>query len=81
VTVSLAIVVGLVPATCSQPQHIDPLSYRLIVRSDEPAARLQELYRMATTDGAATNALLNGVNPVGRLVVQPIAESAQGSLE
>jgi uncharacterized OsmC-like protein len=55
----------------SEPLGIDPLSYRLILTSDEPAARLQELYRIATTDGAATNAILNGVTPQSELVVQP----------
>ena len=58
----------------TEPLGIDPLIYRLIVRSDEPADRLQELYQRATTDGTATNALLNGVSPVGQLVVQPTSE-------
>jgi uncharacterized OsmC-like protein len=57
----------------SEPLGIDPLRYRLILTSDEPAARLQELYRIATTDGAATNAILNGVTPESELVVQPQA--------
>ena len=55
----------------SEPLGIDPLRYRLILTSEEPAARLQELYRIATTDGAATNAILNGVTPESELVVQP----------
>jgi uncharacterized OsmC-like protein len=59
------------------PLGIDPLSYRLTLRSDEPAARLQELYRKATTDGTATNALLRGVKPAGQLVVEPTPETQQ----
>ena len=55
----------------SEPLGIDPLRYRLILTSDEPAARLQELYRIATTEGAATNAILNGLTPESELVVQP----------
>ncbi len=53
------------------PLGIDPLNYRLTLRSDEPEDRLQELYRLATSDGTATNALLNGVTPKAELVVQP----------
>jgi uncharacterized OsmC-like protein len=58
-------------ARCSEPLGIDPLRYRVILTSEEPVARLQELYLIATTDGAATNALLNGVTPESELVVQP----------
>lgn len=53
------------------PLGIDPLSYRLTLRSDEPDARLRELYRLATSDGTATNALLNGVKPKVEFVVEP----------
>lgn len=58
----------------SEPLGIDPLRYRVILTSEEPAAKLQELYRIATTDGAATNAILNGVTPEGGLVVQSQTE-------
>lgn len=54
----------------SDPLGIDPLRYRLILTSKEPAAKLQEIYQKATTDGAATNALLDGVTPEGELVVR-----------
>jgi hypothetical protein len=53
----------------TEPLGIDPLRYRVTLTSDEPAARLEELYRIATTDGAATNAILNGVTPESELVV------------
>jgi uncharacterized OsmC-like protein len=60
----------------TEPLGIDPLRYRVILTSEEPAAKLQELYEKATTDGTATNALLRGVAPAGGLVVQPLAEHA-----
>jgi hypothetical protein len=53
------------------PLGIDPLSYRVVIRSPEPAGLLQGLYHRATTDGAATNALLNGLHPTGELVIEP----------
>ena len=55
----------------SNPLGIDPLRYRLTVRSPEPADPLQEMYRRATTDGTATNMLLNGVKPESQLEIQP----------
>lgn len=55
----------------TEPLGIDPLRYRLILTSDEPAARLAELYRIATTDGAAINAILRGVAPESELIVVP----------
>ncbi len=58
------------------PLGIDPLSYRLTLRSDEPEAMLQELYRLATSDGTATNALLNGVKPAAEFVVEPTDKPA-----
>lgn len=60
----------------SEPLGIDPLRYRVIITSEAPAANLQELYRRATTDGAATNALLQGVTPIGELVVR-MTQSAE----
>jgi hypothetical protein len=52
------------------PLGIDPLSYRVIIRSPEPEDALQDLYRRATTDGAATNAILNGLDPAGELTIE-----------
>jgi hypothetical protein len=52
------------------PLGIDPLSYRVVIHSPEPEAVLQDLYRRATTDGAATNALLRGISPTGELVIE-----------
>jgi len=53
------------------PLGIDPLDYQVIIRSPEPVEVLRDLYRRATTDGAATNALLNGLHPTGELVIEP----------
>lgn len=53
------------------PLGIDPLGYRVVIHSPEPAEVLRDLYHRATTDGAATNVLLRGVDPVGVLVIEP----------
>ena len=54
----------------TEPLGIDPLRYQLVMRSPEPPAALEELYRRATTDGTATNALLGGMAPEGELIVE-----------
>ena len=53
------------------PLGIDPLGYRVVIHSPEPVEVLRDLYRRATTDGAATNALLHGLDPTGELVIEP----------
>jgi len=53
------------------PLGIDPLAYRVVIHSPEPAEALQGLYHRATTDGTATNAMLRGISPTGELVIQP----------
>lgn len=55
----------------NDPLGIEPLAYRVRLRSPEPLAALQELYRRATSDGAATNALLNGLTPTAQLLIEP----------
>ena len=52
------------------PLGIDPLDYRVIIHSPEPAEVLGDLYHRATTDGAATNAFLHGLTPTGELVIE-----------
>ena len=54
----------------ADPLGIDPLRYRVILHSPESAEALQDLYRRATTDGTATNALLNGLDPAGELTIE-----------
>ena len=53
------------------PLGIDPLAYRVVIHSPEPAEALRDLYRRATSDGTATNALLRGISPTGELVIEP----------
>ena len=55
----------------TDPLGIDPLRYRVILHSPEPVEALRELYRRATTDGTATNALLGGLEPAGELTIEP----------
>lgn len=55
----------------TDPLGIDPLAYRVVLHSAEKAEALQELYRRATTDGTATNALLTGLQPAGALTIEP----------
>lgn len=55
----------------TDPLGIDPLRYRVILHSPEPAEALQDLYRRATTDGTATNALISGLQPAGALTIEP----------
>jgi uncharacterized OsmC-like protein len=59
----------------NDPPGIDPLRYRLTIRSSEAADKLQELYQKATTDGTATNALLNGLKPLSQLEIQPVLKA------
>jgi len=63
----------------TDPLGIDPLRYRVILHSPEPADALRDLYRRATTDGTATNALLNGLEPAGELTIEPIGSPAQAA--
>ena len=59
------------------PLGIDPLGYRVVIHSPEPEQALRDLYHRATTDGAATNALLRGMDPTGVLVIEPGHPGAQ----
>ncbi len=61
------------------PLGIDPLAYRVVIHSPEPEEALRGLYLRATTDGAATNALLHGLDPTGELVIEAGADAPTGS--
>jgi len=54
----------------TDPLGIDQLRYRVDIHSSEPQEALEELYRKATTDGTATNALLKGLEPSGELSIK-----------
>ena len=56
-------------------KRIDPLGlndvqYVVTLRSSEPKEKLQALYERATTNGTATNALLEGIKPQSKLKIQ-----------
>ena len=46
-----------------EPLGFEAVEYRLIVKSPEPDEKLKTLFERATTDGTATNALLEGLKP------------------
>ena len=49
------------------PLGFNDLRYTITIQSPEPKEKLQALYRKATTNGTATNALLEGLKPTGEL--------------
>ena len=49
------------------PLGFDDLRYTITIQSPEPKEKLQALYEKATTNGTATNALLEGLKPTGEL--------------
>ena len=52
-----------------EPLGFETVEYRLVVRSPEPEEELNALFERATTDGTATNALLEGLKPKKRLEI------------
>jgi len=50
-----------------EPLGFEDLQYTLSIQSAEPKEKLQALYERATTDGTATQALLEGLKPQGKL--------------
>ncbi|RMF02003.1 MAG: hypothetical protein D6768_09315 [Chloroflexi bacterium] len=52
------------------PLGFEDLAYTLNIRSAESPEKLQALFERATTDGTATNALLEGLIPEGNLNIQ-----------
>ena len=61
------------------PLGVDPLSYRVVIRSSDDPEALRELYRRSTTDGAVTLALLEGLAPTGELVIEAGADAPAGA--
>lgn len=53
-----------------QPLGYEDLQYTLTIQSPEPQEKLQALYERATTVGTATQALLEGLKPQGKLAIQ-----------
>jgi uncharacterized OsmC-like protein len=56
----------------SNPLGFHDLKYVITILSPEPKEKLMELYGKATTDGTATNSLLEGLKPQGKLNVQKL---------
>ena len=56
----------------SKPLGYEDLQYTLSIQSAEPKDKLQALYDRATTDGTATRALLEGLQPQGKLDIQSL---------
>jgi len=47
----------------TEPLGLEDLHYSVTIQSDESAGKLQKLFERATTNGTATNALLEGLRP------------------
>lgn len=54
----------------TDPLGFEDLHYSVTIQSDESAEKLQTLFERATTNGTATNALLEGLKPNGELHVK-----------
>ncbi|MCL4396495.1 MAG: hypothetical protein M1482_17110 [Chloroflexi bacterium] len=54
-----------------RPLGYEDLQYTLTIQSPESREELQALYERAVTDGTATNALLEGLKPQGKLTIRP----------
>lgn len=52
------------------PLGFEDLRYTVIIQSNESSEKLKKLYNRATTNGTATNALLEGLKPQGSLHIQ-----------
>ena len=52
------------------PLGFEDLHYSVTIQSDESAEKLRELFERATTNGTATNALLEGLKPNGELHIK-----------
>ena len=53
-----------------EPPALTEIRYRLIVKSPEPAEKLQELADLCFKWGTVTNTLINGLVPQGTLVIE-----------
>lgn len=53
-----------------EPPIITRISYRLILKSSEPAEKLEELYNLCIKWGVVNNTVTNGLTPQGELVIE-----------
>jgi len=52
-----------------EPPALTEIRYRLVLKSPEPADKLQELHRLSVKWGTVTNTVINGIEPQGLLVL------------
>lgn len=53
-----------------EPPALAEIRYRLILKSPEPAEKLQELADLCFKWGTVTNTVVNGLTPQGKLVIE-----------
>ncbi|OJX47159.1 MAG: hypothetical protein BGO78_16920 [Chloroflexi bacterium 44-23] len=53
-----------------EPPVITGITYRLILKSNEPTEKLAELFDLSKKWGTVTNTLIGGLTPQGELVVE-----------
>ena len=53
-----------------EPPALTGISYRLILKSTEPAEKLAELHELCFKWGTVTNTVINGLTPQGELVIE-----------
>lgn len=53
-----------------EPPALTEIRYKLILKSPEPAEKLQELADLCFKWGTVTNTLVNGLTPQGELVIE-----------
>lgn len=53
-----------------EPPALTEIRYKLILKSSEPSEKLQELADLCFKWGTVTNTLINGLTPLGELVIE-----------
>lgn len=53
-----------------EPPALTEIRYRLILKSSEPREKLEELHSLCIKWGTVTNTIINGLTPMGALVVE-----------
>ena len=53
-----------------EPPELTEIRYRLILKSSEPREKLEELHSLCIKWGTVTNTIINGLTPMGALVVE-----------
>jgi uncharacterized OsmC-like protein len=53
-----------------EPPALTEIRYKLILKSSEPREKLEELHSLCIKWGTVTNTIINGLTPMGALVVE-----------